>query len=1224
MQSLRTSIVVVLISLTQVGGARALAPMLQTQRIGVDLQGGSTPVAGCDFDLGTVGPAATNFDLELAVVLDSGQMPPQVVSAEVASCNSGSGMFVNPVPVSAIVQLNGGFLGGDSVIASIPGAVIGDATVARLAFYAMSSDGSEDALVTTDGTPGGAAILFVFPRPAPTPTLDAWGVVLALALLGGVAFVQWRRGRWQAMTVLVVFLSGGLVVVSYAAFDQPVAVDDPADSSPPNDQAEIVAGFAMAGGDGLAVRVDIANLEEPPATPTPTATPTATPTVTPTATPTNTPTVTPTATTTDTPTNTPTATPTDTPTLTPTATPTPTPTLTPTATTTDTPTVTPTGTQTNTPTSTPIATNAKPTANPDTYSNCVGNTLVEVGVAASGFPAVTFTGSVLDNDSDADTGPSPLSVTGTSNVTAGANVTMNANGTFTYNPPAGFAGPSDTFNYTVSDGLDTALGLVTINLSNVVWYVDNSLGVNGTGRSNAPFNTLASLQGADPDDPGDILFLYSGSGSYAGGIVLEDNELLLGQGAALVVNSHTLVSASTRPTIGNAGGAGIALASGNTIRDLNVNAQSGVTGTVAGSLTMTNAAVTGTAGPAFTIGTSGALSVTLDSATSSNSPTAGISLTGVTGSFTANGGAITNPTGTDFAISGGAGNVTYAGTITDDVGTLVSVTSASGGTKIFSGAITDGNDGDGNGISLTNNTGATINFTGGLTLSTGANPAFTATGGGTINATQNNTAIVNTLATTTGTALNVVNTTIGASGLTFRSISAGTAASGPANGIILNNTGSGAFSITGDGVDNSVGGNGTGGLIRKTTTAILLTSVSNVSLNRLTIDGTLDDGVNGATVNNFTFANSKVINFGDDVSANTDTALQFVNLTGSTIIKRSTLGPDANYVLLDNPPGAENDGIEVRNTNVALLTMTVTGSTFPNISNDGVDVQGQNSDVTLNVDGSTADGANTFTGTNGRAITLQDSTDLANNSNFIVGINDNTFTNVGIGGQWAISAGSTVTANYNNNTMSGTRDDAIRSLINPGALASGFSATTLDATIRGNNMGGGGIFIVSRRQGVSTVRLGGINVADANTNISGNPNTAGLSHPDPVFFEASRGGVLNVDILRNTMTANANPPEFTFATLALQTLAGGVAGTAICANIQTNNITLQNAAAQFTEPIYFDIDTIAPGATVSLEGFGGGGNAAAATFLNSNNTMTPATGTSTWNGTVGTCVNAVP
>jgi large repetitive protein len=65
---------------------------------------------------------------------------------------------------------------------------------------------------------------------------------------------------------------------------------------------------------------------------------------------------------------------------------------------------------------------------------------------------------------------------------------------------------------------------------------------------------------------------------------------------------------------------------------------------------------------------------------------------------------------------------------------------------------------------LNNNSGTTTNFTGGLTLSTGASAAFTATTSGTVSATQNNSSIVNTITTTTGDALKVVNTTIGASG----------------------------------------------------------------------------------------------------------------------------------------------------------------------------------------------------------------------------------------------------------------------------------------------------------------------------------------------------------------------------------------------------------------------------------------------------------------------------
>ena len=87
--------------------------------------------------------------------------------------------------------------------------------------------------------------------------------------------------------------------------------------------------------------------------------------------------------------------------------------------------------------------------------------------------------------------------------------------------------------------------------------------------------------------------------------------------------------------------------------------------------------------------------------------------------------------------------------------------------------------------------------------------AFTATGGGTVTATQNNTTIVNTIITDAGTALHVANTDIGAAGLTFRSISAGNNGSTPGVGIVLDNTGvavsNGGLTVTGTGTAASGG-----------------------------------------------------------------------------------------------------------------------------------------------------------------------------------------------------------------------------------------------------------------------------------------------------------------------------------------------------------------------------------------------------------------------------------
>src|SRR5207247_369246 len=82
--------------------------------------------------------------------------------------------------------------------------------------------------------------------------------------------------------------------------------------------------------------------------------------------------------------------------------------------------------------------------------------------------------------------------------------------------------------------------------------------------------------------------------------------------------------------------------------------------------------------------------------------------------------------------------------------------------------------GTGERITLMFNHLATFTFSGGVNINSGTNPAFTAKLGGTVTATGS----TNTLATTTGTALDVENVTIGASGLTFHSITAGTGASG--------------------------------------------------------------------------------------------------------------------------------------------------------------------------------------------------------------------------------------------------------------------------------------------------------------------------------------------------------------------------------------------------------------------------------------------------------------
>jgi uncharacterized repeat protein (TIGR01451 family)/uncharacterized delta-60 repeat protein len=99
--------------------------------------------------------------------------------------------------------------------------------------------------------------------------------------------------------------------------------------------------------------------------------------------------------------------------------------------------------------------NQLPVANADNYS-----------VAENGTLTVAAAQGVLANDSDADTGQT-LVVANSGSLTAdgiGGSVTLNADGSFSFTPPADTIG-SASFSYTVSDGLESSIGTVTISVS---------------------------------------------------------------------------------------------------------------------------------------------------------------------------------------------------------------------------------------------------------------------------------------------------------------------------------------------------------------------------------------------------------------------------------------------------------------------------------------------------------------------------------------------------------------------------------------------------------------------------------------------------------------------------------------------------------------------------------------------------------------------------------------
>lgn len=84
--------------------------------------------------------------------------------------------------------------------------------------------------------------------------------------------------------------------------------------------------------------------------------------------------------------------------------------------------------------------NTPPVANPDGYDAVIGAAL---NVPAPG---------VLTNDTDADAGQALYAVAARGTTAGNGSFVLNANGSFSYTPAPGFAGTSDTFTYSATDG----------------------------------------------------------------------------------------------------------------------------------------------------------------------------------------------------------------------------------------------------------------------------------------------------------------------------------------------------------------------------------------------------------------------------------------------------------------------------------------------------------------------------------------------------------------------------------------------------------------------------------------------------------------------------------------------------------------------------------------------------------------------------------------------------
>ena len=484
-------------------------------------------------------------------------------------------------------------------------------------------------------------------------------------------------------------------------------------------------------------------------------------------------------------------------------------------------------------------------------------------------------------------GVAPTGGTITTTIAGFGTVVANAaTGAFTIDPQPGVTG-NFSFNYTICDSGEgtpasqcTGTLTASFNIAGpVIWFVNSAAATNGSGTLTSPFNTLAAADAVDAANHG--IFLYSSATGYTGAFALNAGEQLIGQSTTgttfdAVFGISTPTGTAT-PTLGSGTATltgTVTLASGVKLRGLSL--ATGASDALVGSGGLTSVDVDQTS---IASDTGTALSLNDVSGTvtladlDKNGAGTGISLTNVGASVTvASGATISATTTAAVDIDQGTGSFRYAGTIRNFAGRTVEVTNrntASPGLVQFTGSVTGSG---GTGINLDNNDNGTVTFSGGLVVFAGCNPvspfcpvrspAFNAVNGGTVNVTG----AANTLSAPLGTALNVTDTTIGASGLTFKSISAGGDLLGfVVNGIVLNNTGSsGGLTVTGDG-NASLGGNGSGGVIKDTIEdGISLTNTLSPSFTNMTIQGSrLESGIRGTQVTNFTFANGTIDNIGD-------------------------------------------------------------------------------------------------------------------------------------------------------------------------------------------------------------------------------------------------------------------------------------------------------------------------------------------------------------------------
>lgn len=764
---------------------------------------------------------------------------------------------------------------------------------------------------------------------------------------------------------------------------------------------------------------------------------------------------------------------------------------------------------------------ASPLAVNDVYAS-IGNVGISVPDGAS---------DLLANDLDANNPASTAALVFVAPVPTvsaqGGAVSINTStGAFTYTPPAGFEG-ADTFTYTLGNGTGlTDTATVTINVSNVIWFVNASAGTGGTGTLSNPFNCFVGTNCFDDttlDEAGDNIFLYSGN--YTGGQTLLNNQRLIGQGANSTLASIAGINLANFPftnalpatggtnpviTTTAAGTNAINLGQGNTIRGVTIGNTTGAklnaTSSV-GTLTVGPAAgisdvILNGSGQAVNLTGGGTLAARFASISSTDSPANAININNMGGSFDSPTTTITNPTGSGINLTNSSAAFNFGNT------------AANGSSST--------------GVNLSTNTG-TITFADldiapdsglrGLLAQNNTNTITTTSG--TIN-TPNATAVEITRNTGT-TPLAIIFTSITSNG-------------GAAVGIILTNT-SGSFTVTGDGggANNGSGGSisnktGTGSDFNGTD-GVTLNNVTNVSLNYMNINSNNRNGILGTNVNGFRLNRTNITGNANQTSPD-EGGLQLINISGTALD-----GSNPTSITNTTISNSYEHDVKIENSTGTLTNFSVSNSTF---SNNGASTQAGNQFMIQNTGGTA-----TFNVTNSN-FTGSTTTGMLTAFGFVAdtsagtlnaNVSGSTFQNNNVGISASVSSTGIVNFNYSNNNVTGARANAVN------VFANASHTQTISGTISNNMIGtlnqagsgsaiGSGIRVSNEGSGTATILM--------------NQNTIQeIAQFEGIFVtETINAGTTNVTITNNTIRET----DFDRGLLVQQVNGGGT----LCGNISGN------------------------------------------------------------------------